>query len=301
MSFLNMIKLSVNEDLKQKHIVEVVPKIQKYIEKERTTSNEKCLDYIENNLEYIIGADADEVDKIVRKFISDFPDSLDETKTLYKTLKNKIFGYAYKNWRRWKYSPYVFVEDIGLKTCPYCNRNYIFSVNKRSKKLRPEIDHFYPKSKYPFLAMSYGNLIPSCSVCNHTKSSTYYEDLVNPYSVKENDYYLTLKPNSIDFALVETKKYNFRSFDIEVKGKAIKNIDIFKLKELYSQHKDEVLELLVKKAYYPESYIKELEFFGFNQDEIYRYLFSNYSQENDLHKRPLSKLTRDISKELGLL
>ena len=296
-----MIKLSVNEDLKSKHILEVVPKIKKYIEKERTRSNKRCLDYIEDNLEYIIGADADEVDKIVRKFTSDFPDSLDKTKTLYKILKNKIFGYAYNNWRRWKYSPYVFVEGIGLKTCPYCNRNYIFSVNKRSKKLRPEIDHFYPKSKYPFLAMSYGNLIPSCSVCNHTKSSIYYEDLVNPYSVKENDYYLTLKPNSIDFALVETRKYNFTSFDIEVKGKAIKNIDIFKLKELYSQHKDEVLELLVKKAYYPESYIKELELFGFSQDEIYRYLFSNYSQDDDLHKRPLSKLTRDISKELGLL
>jgi len=296
-----MIKLSVNEDLKKKHILEVVPKIKKYMKKERTTSNKKCLDYIEDNLEYIIGADAKEIDKIVSKFISDFPGSLDKTKTLYKTLKNKIFGYAYNNWRRWKYSPYVFVEEIGLKTCPYCNRNYIFSVNKRSKKLRPEIDHFYPKSKYPFLAMSYGNLIPSCSVCNHTKSNTYHKDLVNPYSVKENDYYLTLKPNSIDFALVETKKYNFTSFDIEVKGKAIKNMDIFKLKELYSQHKDEVLELLVKKAYYPESYIKELELFGFSQDEIYRYLFSNYRQEEDLHKRPLSKLIKDISVELGLV
>ncbi len=296
-----MIKLFMNDDLKRKHILEIVPKIIKYINKERTISNKICLDYIEDNLEYIIGADSYEVDAIIEKFKNDFPDSLDSAKPLYQTLKNKIFGYAYNNWRRWKYNPYIFVEDIGLKTCPYCNRNYIFTVNKKSKKLRPEIDHFYPKSKYPFLAMSYGNLIPSCSVCNHTKSDTYNKNLVNPYNVKEKDYHLTFTPNSINFVLVEVEKYDFKSFDIEVRGKAIKNIDIFKLKELYSQHKDEVLELLVKKAYYPESYIRELELFGFGQDEIYRYLFSNYNQEDDLHKRPLSKLTKDIAKELGLI
>ena len=62
-----------------------------------------------------------------------------------------------------------------------------------------------------------------------------------------------------------------------------------------------VIELLVKKAYYPQSYIDELSNFGFSQDEVYRYLFSNYNQDDDLHKRPLSKLVRDISEELGLI
>jgi hypothetical protein len=62
-----------------------------------------------------------------------------------------------------------------------------------------------------------------------------------------------------------------------------------------------VLELLIKKAYYPQSYIEELSNFGFSQDEIYRYLFSNYNQDDDLHKRPLSKLVKDISAELGMI
>ena len=57
----------------------------------------------------------------------------------------------------------------------------------------------------------------------------------------------------------------------------------------------------VKKAYYPQSYIEELSKFGFSKDEIYRYLFSNYNKDEDLHKRPLSKLIKDISTELGLL
>ena len=87
---------------------------------------------------------------------------------------------------------------------------------------------------------------------------------------------------------------------IEISGNE-SNIELFKLEELYKQHKDIVLELLIKKAYYPQSYIKELEGFGFSEDEIYRHLFSNYKKEEDLHKRPLSKLIKDISQELGLL
>jgi len=296
-----MIKIFIDKDLREKHISEISPKIRKYIKKVITPTNESCLNYIDKNLDFIIGATADELDDIINEFEDKFPDALKDSTILHDVLKNKIFGFAYKNWRRWKnYNPYTFVEAMGLKTCPYCNRNYIFSVNKRSKKLRPEIDHFYPKSKYPFLAMSYGNLIPSCSVCNHTKHNKYDSKLVNPYSINKGNFYLTLKPNSIDFTLVEAEKYNFSSFDIEIRGSAKRNIEIFKLQELYSQHKDEVLELLIKKAYYPKSYIKELTAFGFSQDEIYRYLFSNYSQEEDLHKRPLSKLVKDIAQELGL-
>ena len=61
------------------------------------------------------------------------------------------------------------------------------------------------------------------------------------------------------------------------------------------------MELLIKKAYYPKSYIEELKKFDFTEDEIYRYLLCNYKKNEDLHKRPLSKLIKDISEELGIL
>jgi hypothetical protein len=57
----------------------------------------------------------------------------------------------------------------------------------------------------------------------------------------------------------------------------------------------------MKKAYYPKSYIEELKKFGFSEDEVYRYLMCNYKKEKDLHKRPLSKLIKDISEELDLI
>ncbi len=196
------------------------------------------------------------------------------------------------------YSAYTFVEKLDVNTCPYCNRNYIFVVKKG--KLRPEIDHFYPKTVYPYLALNYFNLIPSCQTCNKTKSDKVNFNLINPYDIDRTDYKLTYKPKSINFAEVERNKYDFSSFEIDFIS-TNENIKIFKLKELYKQHKDIILELLIKKAYYPKSYVEELKNFGFSEDEIYRYLMCNYKKDEDLHKRPLSKLIKDISEELGLI
>lgn len=80
------------------------------------------------------------------------------------------------------------------------------------------------------------------------------------------------------------------------------NEKYFKLELLYNQHKDIVSELLLKKTIYTKSYIKELKTnFRFTDDEIYRFLFCNYLKDKDLHKKPLSKLVKDITQDIGLL
>ncbi|MEA2028199.1 MAG: hypothetical protein U9N49_04425 [Campylobacterota bacterium] len=198
-----------------------------------------------------------------------------------------------------------FIQRIGLDTCPYCNRSYIYTLNKAGS-IKPEIDHFYPKSFYPYLAVSYYNLIPSCQTCNgfgaKGKIDTFNDKkIIHPYEVNVNDFKFTYIPNSINFNLLKQEKYNFNNFEIKFIKSNQDNLDVFKLEELYKQHKDIVLELLVKKAYYPKSYIDELASFGFGEDEIYRYLLGNYKKDEDLHKRPLSKLIKDISEELKLL
>jgi len=197
-----------------------------------------------------------------------------------------------------------FIKNIDLKTCPYCNRNYTFTIDEKGS-VKPELDHFYPKSLYPFLACSFFNLIPSCPTCNgfgakESKDTYYVYPITNPYELKTNDFKFSITPNNINFFNVESEKYDFNSFEINLYGNKV-NLEVFKLEELYKQHKDIVLELLIKKVYYPKSYINELQTFGFSQDEIYRYLLCNYNKEEDLHKRPLSKLVKDISEELGLI
>lgn len=224
------------------------------------------------------------------------------------TILIEIFTDFYENeWNNLEnYSRYDFVIKHGLKSCPYCNRNYIFVVNKDGTKLRPEIDHFFPKSIYPFLAMSFYNLIPSCQTCNHTKKDkdSFKDNLKNPYEINFYDFKFKYKPNHITFYQIKTMKNTSNKFDIllEKTHDAEINDEYFKLQLLYEQHKDIVFDLLLKKTIYTKSYIKELkDNFRLSDDEIYRFLFCNYLKDKDLHKRPLSKLIRDIVDDIGLL
>lgn len=68
-------------------------------------------------------------------------------------------------------SAYWLQRQLEVKVCPYCNRMYTTTLFGKNK-IRPDFDHFYPKSEYPYLAVSLFNLIPSCSMCNRKKSDT---------------------------------------------------------------------------------------------------------------------------------
>lgn len=309
-----MLKLSVNQDLIDKHIEKISVSIDKLLGnklKKRIVPSERlCLEYIKTNLKDILKADDNQMKYFISYFRDNFPNAIGNPKTkeenwkrIYRFLRKDVFEKEYDNWgKRTTYGAYNFVKELDLKTCPYCNRNYTFVVDEDSGKLRPEIDHFYPKSIYPFLAMSFYNLIPSCSTCNHTKKDkdSFYNNLQNPYTIDNNFMKFTYIPNDVDFSNVESLKYNFDNFEIKFES-TNKNIEVFKLEELYKQHKDIVLDLLIKKAYYPESYIEELKTFGFTDEDVYRYLLNNYKKEEDFHKRPLSKLIKDISEELDLI
>lgn len=309
-----MIQIRLNHKLLEKHIDEISKSLKKRIDNKLKTKlwqyEIDCLQYIQTNLKDILKANDKRLKFYIGYFKTNFPKAIGRPNTkakqwtrLYKILRQDIFEKEYDNWtKKTKYNAYSFVGQLEITTCPYCNRNYTFIVDDKHHKLRPEIDHFYPKSLYPFLTMSFYNLIPSCPICNHTKKDkdSYQENLINPYEYQKNDFKFTYYPLNIDFHAVTSNQYNFENFEIKFENNN-KNIDIFKLEELYKQHKDIVLDLLIKKAYYPKSYIKELEKFGFAPDSIYRYLLCNYKNEKDLHKRPLSKLIKDISEELKLV
>lgn len=309
-----MLRLLVNQNLLDKHVEKISTSLDKLIEnklKKKLYSKERqCLEYIKTNLINILKADDSEMKVFISYFRNNFPNAIGKSNTkeknwkrIYKLLRKDIFEKEYDNWgKRTRYGAYSFVKELDLKTCSYCNRNYTFVVDGNSGKLRPEIDHFYPKSIYPFLAMSFYNLIPSCPTCNHTKKDkdSFNQKLKNPYDLNSEYIKFTYIPNSVDFTNVKREKYSFDNFEIKFET-SNKNIEVFKLEELYKQHKDIVLDLLIKKAYYPESYINELKSFGFSDEDVYRYLLNNYKKEEDFHKRPLSKLIKDISEELDFI
>jgi len=320
--------------LLKKRIEDIIEKNSIKIKKKDVPINQatkECLEYIKNSLKKILLADTKELKELIRYFDANYScltvDYKKEDKPpLYKIVYNIFVNSGYSNYFsethnkktknkieylvEKKYHAYKFIEELNIRTCPYCNRNYISSVSKDKeddKKTRPEIDHFYPKAIYPFLACSFYNLIPSCKTCNHMKSDddSFRDGLMNPYEMKKDTFKFSYDLNSVDILNIEfSEKYSHKdekSINIIFDKKNETNEKYFELEKLYNQeHRDIVIELLIKKSYYPKSYINELSNFGFSQDEIYRYLFSNYNQDDDLHKRPLSKLVRDISKELGL-
>jgi len=88
--------------------------------------------------------------------------------------------------------------------------------------------------------------------------------------------------------------------------KVNENIEVFKLEDLYNEaHRDVVAELIAKKRLHPGNYIESVStLFGKHklpQQEVYRLALGNYCADRELGKRPLSKLTKDIALELGLI
>lgn len=217
-------------------------------------------------------------------------------------LRNIFINHAYDNAL---FDKLEFIKSINRDTCPYCNRNYIYYLTA-DKKIKPQIDHFYPKSRYPFLAMSFYNLIPSCQTCNgfgaKEEKDPLEEDLINPYLLTHSDFKFSYTIKSID---VINPLFNKGSISVRFVKSVKGHMNVFKLQDFYDQHSDHVLELIVKsKLKYSEYYRKYLQSykgFKFSEEEIDRLILGNYSLESELHKRPFAKLYQDIGRELGLI
>ena len=104
--------------------------------------------------------------------------------------------------------------------------------------------------------------------------------------------------------------YSIDGFEIELQNinnsiKVDNHLKVFKIKERYSYLKDIILELIQKKYMYDESYLDELlkkyegTFFR-NKEDLLRLISGGYINENEINKRPLSKLIKDISEQLEL-
>lgn len=126
------------------------------------------LDFLRSVKDALVSEDLDDIKSSIVRF-SQLKSSLSETnsKKLISELKT-IFDYSTfsnKNTRGW--NAYSLCKKSKLRICPYCHHNYAITVYRDKKNiLRPTLDHFYPKSKYPHLALSLANLVPSCYSCN---------------------------------------------------------------------------------------------------------------------------------------
>jgi hypothetical protein len=209
---------------------------------------------------------------------------------------------------------YKLLKKLNINTCPYCNRNYIHTYIDVDGMCRADIDHFYPKSRYPFLAVSLYNFIPSCHTCNSSfKSSvdTFLLPHIYPYedTFGENVKFKTepgTGEDKVGYLLGNSDKFKI-TLDIRdslIKDKVENSNCTFKIEKLYDFHKDYVQEIIKKAKIYNETRINELlqqypQLFQ-DRNEIIRTIFSNYIEDKELSNRPLSKLTKDILEEFNI-
>ncbi|KGA95830.1 HNH nuclease [Alkalihalobacillus alcalophilus ATCC 27647 = CGMCC 1.3604] len=203
----------------------------------------------------------------------------------------------------------ALLEKINVRVCPYCNRQYTFTL--ANEGIRPQFDHFFPKSRFSYLSVSLYNLIPSCSICNSKKHdlNTYEHDLYYPYEdefgsgvvfqtspINNDFFYWTGASNSFDIKLI--------CKDEKQKHKVENLKQYLKIELLYKKHKDYVRDIIRNAVIYNDSRIDELleqfpDLFQ-SKNEVINSIFMSNNDKESWDKRPLSKLTHDIYEEFKI-
>jgi hypothetical protein len=213
---------------------------------------------------------------------------------------------------------YAHAKRLDMNTCPYCNVNYTYTMTGKAKS-RPQFDHFLNKDRYPYMALSFFNLVPSCQLCNSGalkgekpfRLSTHLHPFVDDI---EDHYQFRLGVSAVDFLLngndftitLEPKKPGGKPAD---KKRADNSVDVFGIVDRYNYHKDIASDIL-KKAYTYHPLAIEKIFTGFkingisifhDKDEVKQLILGNYLHADHFHKRTLAKLTKDVAEEFGLV
>ena len=233
-------------------------------------------------------------------------------------LPNQLFCYkklqtGNKDWNRHKLLPL-----IGIEICPYCQRNYISSYEENnSKKTTADLDHFYPKSLYPFLALSLYNFIPSCQICNSRfKGNKDVCDSIYPYEEGFDELGVKFRTSKEVISEILGERYSdfyvkidYENLKNKEDGEKVKNsIENLGLDRVYKKsHNQYIQNLLYNIEKYPENYLENcVEMFESNVDkkkqleEYFKDIVKEPYRKRIENGEPLAKLTKDILEEFNI-
>jgi hypothetical protein len=268
----------------------------KYIErgkqKDKIILSDCFLNFLNHNFKELITAKPNRLLEIHQEY-----ENLNCTEIEKKNIKSFFIQTGYLNFPNKE-----FLNELGIDTCIYCNRNY--TLNLLGSHARAELDHWFPKSDFPILALSFYNLIPSCHSCNHIKLNNSpknggwekaLDNLNHPYE-SENEFSFS---------------YNYKTFNdfqmkimVEKESKSAKTLEFNKTEDIYNAHSNKELKDLLDLRYkYSKNYLdillnKTFPNLSMSKEEAYRLIFGIEIKEEDYHKRPFSKFKKDIIAEL---
>jgi 5-methylcytosine-specific restriction endonuclease McrA len=235
----------------------------------------------------------------------------------FEKVLEDIFDYKGFTQKTSGWSAYDLVSELDVNVCPYCNRSFVSILKIENKRTRPVLDHYYAKSLYPYLALSLFNLIPSCYVCNSSfKGDTdfYRQEAIYPYEEEFSDFAIfktdfnETEPFDYRYLLGISKEFQIsivnNATDKETRNKINTSVETFALDAIYNKHQDVVRDLIRNAVVNNTSRINEIynsfpDLFN-SREDVMQSLYLNYLDKQNAGKRPLSKLTQDICREMGL-
>lgn len=219
---------------------------------------------------------------------------------------DKIFDYGFIKGEL----AYQVATMKRVNTCTYCNRLYTFTIGhdnekgKKVSKVKPQFDHWYAHKQYPLLALSFYNLIPSCSVCNSSvKGSVHYslKTHIHPYMTQSCEPSFKFLPALIYDSGRKSERWSV----ILKRDKNIRTdntINALFLDRIYAEHGElEVKDIMDFAQKNNPTYLKALfsrvceELEGnYTQVDVYRMMFGVEAETSKTLDRPFSKLKKDV-------
>lgn len=226
-------------------------------------------------------------------------------------LKDEILKALDYQGKRATFYPKYF-QRLGIKSCVYCNSQLTVVIRKEKGagknitseyKAKFQVDHYFPKDKFPYLSIALFNLYPVCATCNLAKSNKTIDFKLY------NDF---LNTDIFQFVLNKVSKAKFlitrNTDDLKIEFKKIGDdnyIDIFNINEIYTTQKDIAEEIILKALAYNPMYRQDLKVIfkslRISEELINRLILGNYTRSEEIHKRPMAKFMQDIGKEVGLI
>lgn len=222
---------------------------------------------------------------------------------LFMEESKRVFDYKYfcgKKKTIW--CAYQLCGEAKTKICVYCNQNYAFTLTSEDGDFRPTLDHFFPKSVFPFLALSLYNLVPSCYTCNSNlkgKKNFWKEAHLHPFDMQAGFNFRVRSDTIKDFnVLVSNRDILKQHGKIEPEAssdKAVNNsIETFLLKHRFDLHKDEFLDFAYKRRTLTAGRVREIQkLVGRSVDLALLLGFDEHEYKNRMH----GKIYRDLYRQ----
>jgi hypothetical protein len=164
-----------------------------------------------------------------------------------------------------------FKKENSIFVCPYCDADTFTNSGNG------EIEHFFPKSQFPFLAMNGLNLISSCHSCNKSFEGKGNKEIPSPISMP----YLEQIGDCINFKIDILEKI----IKLDTNEDRITNyIDLFQLDKRYSE--DIVYKYIIEsgKSWY-DKIIEYKKKTGYNisSDELKKFIIIAKKNDEKVH------------------